>query len=823
MTEEVEAAALHPADGQHSVVKGSAAGGNQADVAAASDEAAEQHVNKDSVGVELPSSAANGGHESKTTENGVSAEAATLEDPHEGGREGSRHEKKDIDASKNETTDGKKHEREKKDREKDRSREKDRPRDREKDRKDRHRDSDRKDSKRDKDDRKERKRSVERDRDSSRKRRERSPAREKDREKSKRSHSDRKSSRHRSKSRERRRSRSMDKRSRHRSKSRDRSRRSRRRDSSSSDDEFGGYVPRKRQEAPQQAGYSTSYVDPYASLRSSTLTSTDPQEIARQMQEQQLKARQLVLQQQAASAVAAASKTQREVYVGNLVAGLVTEDALRQLFNSTMAAAFPNLLAQGLEAVVSVSMHSEGRYAFVELRTPEMASAALQLSNQVQLLGQSISVGRPSGYVDPSRAQLAASAAAAALSAFQAGDMQAMEYQLQQANLTVPGLNAPSMASPAAAAAAASPATLPLPPPPPLAQAQAPVNMAASVEPGAPTQYLQVTGMVTPDVLVDDEEYNEVIQDLQEECSKYGRVLRVLVPRPPNPAASKELFGSNNYGKAFTEFADVSGCSAAKAAIHGRLFAGETVQATYEFPPFFNQKSDGNEFRMLSDADASLQHATYQGYETSKYFSVGFVERAHEQGSFTASPAQEAEPKKKEKGQANTPKKEIIATVDMLDIRVGQVVKVDRHPDADSLYVEEIDIGEEQPRQIVSGLVAFVPVEEMLGRRVLVLANLKPAKLRGILSSGMVLCASNDAHDKVEPCLVPEGVEIGERVVFEGFEGAPEPVLNPKKKLWEKIAPELTTNADGVAVYKDIPFMTSNGPITSSLANAKVR
>jgi hypothetical protein len=43
--------------------------------------------------------------------------------------------------------------------------------------------------------------------------------------------------------------------------------------------------------------------------------------------------------------------------------------------------------------------------------------------------------------------------------------------------------------------------------------------------------------------------------------------------------------------------------------------------------------------------------------------------------------------------------------------------------------------------------------------------------------------------------LVPEGVEIGERVMFEGFEGAPEPVLNPKKKLWEKIAPELTTNA----------------------------
>ena len=49
-------------------------------------------------------------------------------------------------------------------------------------------------------------------------------------------------------------------------------------------------------------------------------------------------------------------------------------------------------------------------------------------------------------------------------------------------------------------------------------------------------------------------------------------------------------------------------------------------------------------------------------------------------------------------------KKEIIATVDMLDIRVGQIVNVSQHPDADALYVEEIDIGEEQPRQVTCGL-----------------------------------------------------------------------------------------------------------------------
>ena len=49
-------------------------------------------------------------------------------------------------------------------------------------------------------------------------------------------------------------------------------------------------------------------------------------------------------------------------------------------------------------------------------------------------------------------------------------------------------------------------------------------------------------------------------------------------------------------------------------------------------------------------------------------------------------------------------KKEIIATVDMLDIRVGQIVSVSQHPDADALYVEEIDIGEEEPRQVMHAL-----------------------------------------------------------------------------------------------------------------------
>lgn len=58
-----------------------------------------------------------------------------------------------------------------------------------------------------------------------------------------------------------------------------------------------------------------------------------------------------------------------------------------------------------------------------------------------------------------------------------------------------------------------------------------------------------------------------------------------------------------------------------------------------------------------------------------------------------------------------------------------------------------------------------------------------------------VLCASNAAHDQVDPVNPPDGAAIGERITFEGFAGEPEPVLNPKKKIFEKLAPDLQTNA----------------------------
>ncbi|KAG2485483.1 hypothetical protein HYH03_015757 [Edaphochlamys debaryana] len=390
---------------------------------------------------------------------------------------------------------------------------------------------------------------------------------------------------------------------------------------------YSGYRPRRRQgqqdpsrgDKPLPPGAGPGSIqDPFHHLRQNV--PTDPAEAQRLWLEQQLRSRQMVLQQQAASAAAASAKTQRELYIGNLVPGAVTADALKQLFNTTLVAAFP---AAGTDPVVAVNLHSDGRYAFVEFRSPEMATAALALNAQVQLLGQTISVGRPSGYVDPTKAAIAATAAAGALAAFQAGDMDALAAnaaaagmnltQLGLANLLLPGGAAAGAAAAAAAAAAALPApvaaapapvvaaavpssmspplVLPLPPATngsAAAHAASPASAPADPDPdgcGPPSAWFAVSHMLQAAMLADDEEYESVLEDLEDECNRPtpGSVVAVKVPRPPPELRGDEaaFMGQGNYGKAFVAFRDAHAAQRAHAAIHGRLFAGNKVHVRY--------------------------------------------------------------------------------------------------------------------------------------------------------------------------------------------------------------------------------------------------
>lgn len=144
----------------------------------------------------------------------------------------------------------------------------------------------------------------------------------------------------------------------------------------------------------------------------------------------------------------------------------------------------------------------------------------------------------------------------------------------------------------------------------------------------------------------------------------------------------------------------------------------------------------------------------------------------------------------------------------MIDMRVGKIIHVEKHPDADSLYVEKIDFGEAEPRTVVSGLVNYIPIEEMREKLLVGICNLKPANMRGVKSFAMVLAATSKdgkgGKGSVELVEPPVGSLPGDRVYFEGFEKEkPIEQFNPKKKQFEVIQPNFTTLETKEACWKD--------------------
>ena len=176
------------------------------------------------------------------------------------------------------------------------------------------------------------------------------------------------------------------------------------------------------------------------------------------------------------------------------------------------------------------------------------------------------------------------------------------------------------------------------------------------------------------------------------------------------------------------------------------------------------------------------------------------------------------EAKKAAKAKANAEKNKPATTTppnpSMIDFRVGFIEKAEKHPNADSLYMSTINMGDEEgPRIVCSGLVKYIPIEEMQKRYVVVVANLKPVTMRGVKSCAMVLCASNE--EKVEFVNPPAGSKPGDKIFFEGFNGTPEKQLNPKKKIWEAVQPHFSTNENFEVTY------TEEGKEPKKLVNEK--
>ncbi|KAA0015107.1 MAG: methionine--tRNA ligase [Thermoplasmata archaeon] len=104
-----------------------------------------------------------------------------------------------------------------------------------------------------------------------------------------------------------------------------------------------------------------------------------------------------------------------------------------------------------------------------------------------------------------------------------------------------------------------------------------------------------------------------------------------------------------------------------------------------------------------------------------------------------------------------------------LDLRVAKVINVENHPNADKLYVMELDVGELGKRRIVAGIKPWYEKGELIGKKIVLLANLKSAKIRGVLSNGMLLAADDGGKAVL---LIANGKE-GSRVYIEGIEGKP--------------------------------------------------
>ena len=155
------------------------------------------------------------------------------------------------------------------------------------------------------------------------------------------------------------------------------------------------------------------------------------------------------------------------------------------------------------------------------------------------------------------------------------------------------------------------------------------------------------------------------------------------------------------------------------------------------------------------------------------------------------------------------------------ELRVGIIVDAKPQPDSDKLYLETIDLGEEKPRTVLSGLQQHLKLEEVKGAHVVCLCNLKARKIAGTTSQAMVLCCSKDGS----LCFVtpPKDAKPGELVSYgDSYPGAFETDKKmDKKKAWEAIQPLLGTDDKGVCVYKGAkgvaPFTCKGGVCVATM------
>ncbi|MGE3466321.1 MAG: methionine--tRNA ligase subunit beta, partial [Pyrinomonadaceae bacterium] len=231
--------------------------------------------------------------------------------------------------------------------------------------------------------------------------------------------------------------------------------------------------------------------------------------------------------------------------------------------------------------------------------------------------------------------------------------------------------------------------------------------------------------------LIKDDKQAETLNAVLYRASETLRWLTVLL-HPVMPEASKNIYGQIGLSEDIAQIdpADLT---------WGGLAAGTRIGETVGVFPRIDKKKVMSEIEQKSEARSPES----------------------EPGSAASRLPVVAE-------QAETEPENFITIDDFLkvDLRVGEIKVAERIPNADKLLRFEIDLGEPECRQILAGLAEYYDPETLIGRKVVVVANLKPRKMRGLESQGMICAASLEDDSGPKPALAAfvEDVEVGARL-----------------------------------------------------------
>ena len=190
-------------------------------------------------------------------------------------------------------------------------------------------------------------------------------------------------------------------------------------------------------------------------------------------------------------------------------------------------------------------------------------------------------------------------------------------------------------------------------------------------------------------------------------------------------------------------------------------------------------------FKTLENDAIAAYRERYAGSQKERAAQAGKQAAGKQAGGEQSGKKQQTAGSKNEKQKAkpewaDVPPEKLFT--DYISLKTAKILSVEKHPDADKLFVETIDDGSESGRVILSGLAPYFAPKELVGADIILAENLKPRKMRGIESKGMLLAShytDADGTERVELVRMP-GAAAGTPVTLEGAEAATPPVQKPQ-------------------------------------------